>query len=136
VFDCDGCGACCEHLIIEADQLDAIREPRVAEEGRWLDGGGRLPVEEWKININAREPLPHHTAAHACVFLAADKRCGIYATRPGVCVAMQAGGEQCQSARRFAGLPPLVAIVREASVMDRVREAWRLIDDEDTESTS
>jgi Fe-S-cluster containining protein len=43
----------------------------------------------------------------ACRFLNHDNACGIYPTRPNVCVAMQAGDEQCQLARHERGLPPL-----------------------------
>jgi hypothetical protein len=124
VFECDQCGACCEHLLVEVDQVDAMREPRIHDEARLLDGNGELPVEDWQWSLNGLK------SPHRCVFLGEDKRCGIYATRPSVCVAVQAGGEQCQLARGFAGLAPLVATVREASVMDRVREAWRVSEDE------
>ena len=45
-----------------------------------------------------------------CPFLGGDNRCTIYPTRPNVCVAMQAGDEQCQAARAEMGLPPLLPV--------------------------
>ena len=44
---------------------------------------------------------------HPCPFLDQDQHCSIYPARPNVCVAMEAGDEQCQLARDQAGLPPL-----------------------------
>jgi Fe-S-cluster containining protein len=51
----------------------------------------------------------------ACPFLGGvpgekERLCGIYPTRPNCCVAMQAGGNQCQESRRMVGLEPLQPI--------------------------
>jgi Fe-S-cluster containining protein len=43
-----------------------------------------------------------------CQFLGADNHCSIYLSRPTCCVGLQAGDEQCQSAREAEGLPPLL----------------------------
>ena len=45
-----------------------------------------------------------------CKFLGDENQCGIYPTRPNVCVAMQAGDEQCQSARRMQHIEPLLPV--------------------------
>ena len=42
-----------------------------------------------------------------CKFLDDENRCDIYPTRPNVCVAMAAGDEQCQQARKGMGIDPL-----------------------------
>ena len=42
-----------------------------------------------------------------CKMLDEENRCSIYPTRPNVCVALQAGDEQCQASRKAAGLQPL-----------------------------
>jgi Fe-S-cluster containining protein len=45
--------------------------------------------------------------AYSCPFLRGDNTCDIYPTRPNVCVAMQAGDDQCQESRKADGLPEL-----------------------------
>ena len=30
-YECDCCGACCKALIVEADVIDVLREPRILE---------------------------------------------------------------------------------------------------------
>lgn len=107
-YACDHCGACCEgRLIVEADDLDILREARLIQADR--DHAGKsVPQalhalrQEWKSVIIAG-PNP-------CAFLGVDKHCTIYPTRPNCCVAMEAGDEQCQEARLDAGLPPLPAL--------------------------
>lgn len=125
VFECDRCGACCS-LILEASHEDALREPRIAAEGHLMDGRGDLPLEDavWLLNSESD--------GCACVFLGEDKRCGIYATRPHMCVAMQAGSEQCQMARGMAGMPALEPTGRNAETMiERVAATVRVLMDEE-----
>lgn len=98
-FECDGCGACCRTFPIFASAADADREPRIAGEGRALPE--HLTTDRWTFQLF---PLPFH---EACCFLNGDSRCVIYATRPDVCQAFPAGGEQCQAARARIGQPPL-----------------------------
>ena len=98
-FECDGCGACCRTYPIFASAADADREPRIASEGRALSE--HLATERWHYQLY---PLPF---LEACCFLDAAARCTIYPTRPDVCRAFPAGGEQCQTARARIGLPPL-----------------------------
>lgn len=104
VYECDSCGACCRSpMLLEAQHHDVLREPRIAERGMLLDGHGKLEFgqAEWSLNDRSEGGLG------ACVFLGGDNRCGIYATRPVMCVAFQAGSEKCQRQRAIAGLPPL-----------------------------
>ena len=98
-FECDGCGACCRTFPIFASAADARREPRIVAEGRAL--AEHLATDHWHYQLY---PLPFHVT---CCFLDGDARCTIYPTRPDVCRAFPAGGEQCQTARARLGLPPL-----------------------------
>ena len=105
-YECDECGACCQgHLIVEADELDLLREPRLVQADPYWRGSSYEDVlsalgdEMGKCIVLA--------AARPCSFLTPENRCGIYPTRPNECVAMPAGDEQCQLARQAAGLLPL-----------------------------
>ena len=109
---CQQCGACCRHLIVEAQVLDVLREPLIAERGICLDGRGRLPPDEWAWSLAAGE---------ACPFLTAENLCSIYPTRPNECVAFKPGSDQCCRARAAEGLLPLRPIHRPAAVTP---EAW------------
>ncbi|MCC7422360.1 MAG: YkgJ family cysteine cluster protein [Planctomycetaceae bacterium] len=103
-YECDQCGACCRQFLIECDDVDVLREQRLIEVDRHHAG---KPVHEvvqgirteWKAVIL---PTP-------CPFLA-ENRCSIYPTRPNCCVGLDAGDEQCQSARAAEGLPPLLPV--------------------------
>jgi uncharacterized protein len=98
-YDCDACGACCKTFPIFADATDAVREPRIVAEA--------LPVPAHVATADYAHrlfPLPFHAA---CCFLDAEDRCTVYETRPDVCRRFEAGGEQCQEARRRVGLGAL-----------------------------
>lgn len=97
VYECDQCGACCQELIVTVYELDLWREPQLKEHVRIY----REPGIDGDIGMLAcGSQLP-------CPFLDAEQNCGIYPTRPNVCVALQAGDDQCQHARQIAGLAPL-----------------------------
>lgn len=102
---CDHCGACCKgHLIVEADDVDVLREPRLINADRHHAGKGLSQVvheirEEFKAVILACDA--------PCAFLTDDNHCSIYPARPNCCVGLEAGDEQCQEARTAEGLPPL-----------------------------
>jgi len=81
---CQRCGHCCRDLILEATDLDALREPRIAAEGRMM-----ISMEGPEFSICAAEP-PHH-----CIFLRDANRCDIYATRPNMCVGFGPDDERC-----------------------------------------
>ena len=101
-FECDKCGACCRGLIIEADWCDAQREPRLYE----IDPS--RPVNRGKLRDGERIILLYDEKKHTCSFLDGETNvCGIYATRPNVCVMVEAGDAKCQQARQAVGLPLL-----------------------------
>ena len=101
-FECDCCGACCKgKLIVEADYIDVLREPRLLD----ADVTGRHPTLDELADDDGRCILL--AANQACRFLSPDGRCTIYPTRPTDCVGMEAGDEQCQYARSRLDLPPL-----------------------------
>jgi Fe-S-cluster containining protein len=105
-FECDQCGACCNgHLIVEADELDLLREPRLIEADRFYQQM-TVPQALHLLQNDVGRAI-HLSCGQQCKFLGEDKKCSIYPTRPNVCVGMQAGDEQCQEARQAAGLPPL-----------------------------
>jgi Fe-S-cluster containining protein len=104
-FECDKCGACCKgNLIVEAEELDVLREPKIIDadpyhRGKTVDQVMHELQSEWKVVILA--------CSRPCPFLGSDNHCEIYPTRPNSCVGMQAGDEQCQDARAAHGLPAL-----------------------------
>lgn len=85
VNGCHRCGACCRHLLLEADLLDAEREPLIAQRGSPLKG----PDEEL-VGYLLNGESPHVQ----CVFLDGN-RCTIYPTRPNMCVAFGPTDERC-----------------------------------------
>ena len=91
---CRRCGECCRSLLLEADLLDADREPLISQRGapmKELDGR----VESYCLNAEGPD--------HRCVFLADDNRCTIYPTRPNMCVAFDPGDERCAGATACHG---------------------------------
>ena len=104
-YECDKCGACCKgHLIVEAFELDVLREPRIIAAdshyaSRSIEEALRLLQDEFRCVLLA--------GGGPCTFLAGEGVCSIYPTRPNECVAMQAGDEQCQEVREAENLSPL-----------------------------
>lgn len=103
-YDCDQCGACCRQFLVEADEIDVLREPRLAQADPHY---AKLTIEETLVQLQDEfrvvlVALP----GRPCMFLN-DNKCSIYPTRPNVCVGMLAGDEQCQEARQREGLLPL-----------------------------
>jgi Fe-S-cluster containining protein len=101
-YVCDCCGLCCQRLIVEANVVDVLREPRIETErplGRRADS---LSVLEacWIVALPGRP----------CPFLTSERRCGIYPTRPHDCVAFIAGSAKCQQLREECGLPALASV--------------------------
>lgn len=102
-YECDRCGLCCKHLIIEIDHLDVVREPRLLPGATLLDGNGRITYDsdwekEYRIACGAKHP---------CAQLGPDNACAVYPSRPNCCVAFEAGSEKCQELRGLYGLEPL-----------------------------
>src|SRR5690606_22162062 len=89
-YACDACGACCRTWRVLVAEADAQREPRIRDEGLRLPL--HLATASWSYQLF---PLPFHDG---CCFLDAQQRCGIYATRPGVCREFEPGGAGCQEA--------------------------------------
>lgn len=87
---CRKCGLCCVGLIIEATELDAWREPRIAAECKELKG---MDGPVWSIACGPENPCPFHLR---------DRTCEIYPTRPNACVGFEPGGEQCREVRARA----------------------------------
>ncbi len=119
-FVCDHCGECCRQLIIEIDELDVAREPRLAEVAEPFKPPTGCEIvfddedeqEEYE-RVGPLAPGFEHGALLACgatkpcSLLGPDNLCTIYPTRPNCCVACPAGGNLCQQARGMAGLTPL-----------------------------
>jgi Fe-S-cluster containining protein len=105
-YVCDNCGACCKgHLIVEVEELDILREPRLIEADRHHQG----KTVEQMLDAYSNGMAVIIAISKPCPFLAEDK-CSIYPTRPNCCVGLQAGDEQCQESREAEGLPPLLPI--------------------------
>lgn len=107
-FDCDNCGACCRSLIVEADYLDAMREPRLYEVAPDIDHA--------KFRAGEHCIMLWDTAKKSCPFLVEQpvdgegpdaQVCGIYQTRPRDCVGVEPGDAKCQQARELRGWPIL-----------------------------
>lgn len=106
-YACDRCGACCKgHLIVECEELDILREPRLIEADRHHRG----KTVERMLDDYERGMAVILAITRPCPFLA-DNQCSIYPTRPNCCVGLEAGDEQCQAARAAEGLPPLLPVV-------------------------
>jgi len=115
-YVCDpNCGACCKgHLIVEVEDIDIIREPRLIEADRHHAG----KTIEKMLDDYQRGMVVIISCSKPCPFLAENK-CTIYPTRPNCCVAFEAGSDDCQDCRRAEGLPPLLP-VQEPPVIPRV----------------
>ncbi len=96
-YECDGCGVCCRGKLVDVFEVDVLREPRISEKMLALKEPG-FDGEIAYLNC---------MGDGSCAFLDGENRCGIYPTRPTVCVLFPAGGKQCQEVRQAAGLPPL-----------------------------
>jgi Fe-S-cluster containining protein len=108
-YQCDKCGACCQgSLIVEADAIDVMREPRLIEVDRhYAQLGTAKTIELLRSDVGRAVII---SCRDACPFLNGDNLCSIHPTRPNVCVAFEAGDEQCQAARAEEGLPPLLPV--------------------------
>jgi Fe-S-cluster containining protein len=103
LYQCDQCGACCKGtVIVEADYLDTRREPRLIQlqVGPYRANQRELEEDDKIVLLACGTDKP-------CRCLGADGRCTIYAARPNVCVAFEAGSEKCQEVRAQLGIEPL-----------------------------
>jgi len=97
-FRCDNCGACCKVLIVEADFIDAQREPRLYE----IFTGDKDKLREGEHCVHV-----YDVEKRQCHFLDENCHCSIYSTRPNECVSVEPGDAKCQQARHMKGLPLL-----------------------------
>jgi Fe-S-cluster containining protein len=107
VYECDQCGTCCKGtVIVEADYLDARREPRLLETqiGPCIVSQRELEEEDKVLLLACGLDLP-------CRCLDPENRCSIYPTRPNACAAFEAGSRQCQEARAELGIRPLLPVL-------------------------
>jgi len=105
-YECDRCGACCKgHLVVEAYEIDVLREPRLISGDPHYAGKSLEPV---LLELQDEFKCVFVAGGHPCMFLDHTNRCSIYPSRPNECVAMQAGDEQCQKSRKAEGMEPLV----------------------------
>ena len=118
-YECDRCAACCKFPIVEIDEIDVAREPKLATAARPCRGfAGAVYQDDDGNDIQPLAPAFIHGGLlaagpnHPCPLLGGDNLCTIYATRPNCCVAFQAGTELCQEAREAHGLPPLEPVER------------------------
>ena len=104
---CDKCGACCKgHLIVEAYDLDVLREPHLAA-AEISECTRELAYADLMADLEQEGRCLVIAAGEQCKFIRGDDTCAIYPTRPNVCVGLRAGDEQCQEARDAERLPPL-----------------------------
>ncbi len=105
--ECDKCGACCKgHLIVEAYDLDVLREPHLAaaDIGEWTR---EMVHQELMAELEQEGKCLVIAGGEECKFLRGNSMCAIYQTRPNVCVALPPGSDQCNQAREADGLPRL-----------------------------
>ena len=103
-YECDKCGACCRNLLLEVDDIDVLREPRlVSADSRYANLPMAVILKQLADECRA---LLLVAPSRPCPFLQ-ENQCSIYPTRPNACVAMLPGDEECQTARRDEGLRPL-----------------------------
>ena len=81
--------------LVDVFQEDLLREPKLGSQMQPLREPG-LDDEIGYLNCLTNG---------ACPFLGGENRCGIYPTRPVVCVLYPAGSEECQEARQKFGFP-------------------------------
>lgn len=108
-YECDRCGACCRGaLLVEVYDIDVLREPRLAAADVTRPDLGSVEAVMADLNSDIDRCLIIAGGVdHPCPFLGADNLCSIYPTRPNACVAMEAGSEVCQTARKAVHLSPL-----------------------------
>jgi Fe-S-cluster containining protein len=74
-FDCSQCGLCCTYLAIEIDGPTSVKR---ATELLWYlyhqDVSLYVNDDSWMVQVET-----------TCRHLTADRRCGVYATRPHIC---------------------------------------------------
>lgn len=100
---CKDCGLCCKKMIVEIEHVDVVREPKLLQIDKLLDGNnGRVQYDsDWEKQYSL------YCGGDGCKLLTEDNRCSIYPTRPNCCVAFEMGGDQCNELREIYGLPEI-----------------------------
>lgn len=98
--DCQGCGLCCKHLIVELCCRDVEREPQLAAVSRLFrdcqsEPCGIDPSSGEMVHDDPCRYVPYGP----CPMLQEDGRCSIYSTRPSVCREFRRGGTRCRDLR-------------------------------------
>lgn len=97
---CKNCALCCEHLLVEADVVDVLREPRIELE---------RPLGKRAVSLSVLDACWVLSGPGTpCAFLTPEKRCSIYPTRPQACVAFVPGETRCHELRKAHGLGPVM----------------------------
>ena len=94
------------HLIVEAYDLDVLREPHLAA-AEISERTREFAYADLMADLEQEGRCLVIAAGEQCKFIRGDDTCAICPTRSNVCVGLQAGDEQCQEARQAEGLPPL-----------------------------
>lgn len=94
-------------LIVEADVVDLLREPRLKDADPYYAGMSSDEVLNLFMADTGRAIILACGDERPCPFLNSNAKCSIYPTRPNACVEMQAGDEQCQQSRLEIGLDKL-----------------------------
>jgi Fe-S-cluster containining protein len=103
VDHCKDCGLCCKKMIAEIQHIDVVREPKLLQIARLLDGNGKIQYDsDWEKEYSLY-------CGDGCKLLTDDNRCSIYPTRPNCCVALEVGGDKCNELREIYGLPEITA---------------------------
>jgi uncharacterized protein len=89
-LDCTSCAACCYSNRVVLDDNDVERFRR---------GGRAHFAQRPYVRRNRGQIVLRLAPDKACLHLAADNRCGIYALRPEMCREFPVGSECCLSAR-------------------------------------
>lgn len=89
LWQCQQCGECCRSLILEATDLDALREVRIFTECEPV-----LGMDEFGFLLNRTGGQTSE-----CVFLRNGNHCDIYPTRPNCCVQFGPDDERCAQRR-------------------------------------
>ena len=112
---CKNCGLCCEYLLVEADAVDVLREPRIEEKYPLGKRHVSLPILEacWVLSAPGKP----------CAFLTRKKRCSIYPTRPQACVAFLPRSPKCQELRGEYGMVPVLHQPSTHRVLTEIIEA-------------
>jgi len=119
-MQCEQCAACCKgHLIVEAYDLDVLREPHLAaaDIGDWTR---EMSYQTLMAELEQHGKCLVIAAGQECKFLRGNNTCAVYPTRPNVCVAMKPGSEECQQTRRAERLPPLQSMDGQEAVGVRI----------------